>query len=305
MSLMKEKYNSTETKAFIVGSIANFIMACSGWYVYHLTNAEALHLDGNFSFISFLICLCAVFVNRIKDKRSHTFPAGLFVLESLYSIFRAIMIIIVIAMALVTNGKKVLDYYNGLEIEPLMAGPISYYAIAMALICFGTSFYYKKLNKSIDNLSSLLKTEAMSLNLDGIISIAAGIVFFALGFVDQSGKFGFIAYIGDSILVLILCLLFSKQPFNILKEAFTEMATGRIANQKDHDYVVGEVKKIIDNKILLDEIFVSKTGSNLMVFMFLHSSNEVIEIEHLTKIREKIRGTLAKEFPYIDVEFIA
>ena len=105
--------NRIEQVAIIIGAVVGMIMAAAGWIAYYLSGAEALLLDGNFSFIGALATLFALVISLIKAKATKTYPFGQFVYEPTYSLLIGLLTVGVIIAAVAGNVTKIIDYFQG------------------------------------------------------------------------------------------------------------------------------------------------------------------------------------------------
>ncbi|OAN18539.1 hypothetical protein A3K86_06530 [Photobacterium jeanii] len=303
---MQAQILKIERQSLLVGTSANLIMALSGWATFYLSGSEAMLLDGNFSFIMFLSSIAALKISAIKAQRSTTFPFGLFVSEALYSLVKGLLIGGVLLTAITGNLGKIFKYFEGAELQVLKTGPILVYSIAMVAICFGLSFFYKYQYKRTAESSSMLKTDQKASLVDGFMSAGAGFALILIGYVDPNGSFNFLLYIGDAIMVLILATFLAKQPIGIIKEAFIELAGGRLQNMTEYDSIEATINQALAKKeTQAKNIFISKTGSSYLVVLTL-ATEEINQqgIEVFSQIKQGLTQELTKSYPHIDVEFV-
>ncbi|MGF1753436.1 cation transporter [Vibrio makurazakiensis] len=301
---MREQIAHIERRALIIGIIANLVMAISGWAAFNLSGSEALLLDGNMSFILFITTLVALKITKIKSKKSDTFPFGLYVAEALYSLMKGLLLLGVVVSAISSNGSKVLSYWQGAAIEPIKTGIIIYYAIAMVIICWGLSLFYYSQNKRINNNSSMLKVDQKSSFIDGILSASTGAILVVIGFIEPTSQFSPLLYIGDSILVITLALMMITQPINIMKEAFVELAGGKLQDNESYQDIKSRVEsQLFASKHHITTLHISKTGSSYLVVIGLDLATLKPESQN-TLINEKkqLQEKLECSYPFIDVE---
>jgi predicted Co/Zn/Cd cation transporter (cation efflux family) len=303
---MIHKLQSIERQSLTVGVVANLVMALSGWATFYLSGSEALLLDGNFSFIMFLSSIAALKVAEIKTRRSHTFPFGLFITEALYSLVKGLLIGGVLLAAIIGNVSKIVQYINGAELPPLKTGPILIYSIAMVIICFGLSLFYHYQNKQVGNKSSMLSIDKSASLVDGFMSAGTGAALVIIGYVNADSGWGFLLYIGDAIMVLILACLMIKQPISIIRNAFIEMAGGQLQNQQDYQHIESVISDSLTEQALKQEaLFISKTGSSyLVVISFSAEQLTSIDSDALQTAKNGINQLLSQTYPHIDVEFV-
>lgn len=301
---MKEHIAQTEKRAMKLGIAANLIMAFSGWAAYNLSGSEALLLDGNMSFILFITAIVAYKITKIKSVRNETYPFGLYVTEALYSLMKGLLLLGVVISAIAANGSKIISFLNGAELATIKTGVIVYYAIAMVAICWGLSGYYYVHNKRIANSSSMLKVDQKSSFIDGVLSASTGAILVVIGYVEPGSKLDFLLYIGDAILVLVLALLMLGQPLGIIREAFIELAGGKLQNAEQHQEISDLVAHHFSNQ-QVPKLNISKTGSSYLVVIGvplkqLQQQQEAVWREQ----KETLTQALSRKYPFIDVEVV-
>ncbi|MDO6497487.1 cation transporter [Photobacterium sanguinicancri] len=303
---MKDKIIQIERQSLTVGLCANLFMAFSGWATFYLSGSEALLLDGNFSFILFLSSIAALKISAIKANRSNTFPFGLYVSEALYSLLKGLLIGGVLLTALTGNASKIAKYIQGEELSMLKTGPILIYSIAMVVICFSLSLFYHQQNKRTGNSSSMLETDKASSLVDGFMSAGTGAALVLIGYINPASSFDFLLYIGDAIMVLFLAIIMAKQPINIVREAFIELAGGRLQNIDAYEDIESIItQQLTQQETMARNVFISKTGSSYLVV--LSFTTEEIDRKGITifaHIKQSLTTQLTEKYPHIDVELV-
>ena len=201
-----------ENKTLWVTVIANIIFALAGWITYKFTGSQAMLLDGNFSFALGFATLIAIYISKNKHKKTITFPYGQYVYEAAFVLSKGLLILGIIVMAFSQNLLKIVNYIQGEKITPIVMTPIYYYVGFVLILTFILLFYFNRQNQKVDYKSSLLLVEAESAKVDGILTSVTGGVFFLISFVQMDSKFNFMIYIGDSIIVIFMCLIMLQSP---------------------------------------------------------------------------------------------
>ena len=303
---MKEKIITIESQSIRVGIAANLVMALSGWGVYYLSGSQALLLDGNMSFILFLSSIVALKIATIKVVRSETFPFGLFVTEALYSLVKGLLLLGVIISAFTSNGGKILQYLSGEPIAMIKTGPILYYAVAMVAICWGLSAFYYIQNKKLQGNSSMLAVDQKASLIDGVLSASTGAVLVMIGYVEQGSAWDFLLYIGDALLVVVLAISMLGQPVRIIKEAFVELAGGKLQNDQQHQEIAQKVSLALGEKGLeAKTLNISKTGSSYLVIVGLSlASLNNEQSSQVMGVKCSLQDALADDLTFVDVEMV-
>ena len=207
-------------------------LALLGFAVYAITRVSATQLDGVISLINaaaaFIAARLAFAASRPADAES---PYGRLALENLYALFRSLMILGVVIVAVVTNTIKVIDYLVTRKGNEPEFGLAAVYTGVVALICLGLKWNHERNNRSVNGASSLLRVEATAAKMEAFISagICASLVLVAVipdGTFATSERFN-IKDIADSIIVLILCALLVGEPINQIRLEF-----GRLSGQR-------------------------------------------------------------------------
>lgn len=287
-----------EKRALIAGAVINFLMAMAGWAAYYFSSSQAILLDGNFSFIAFLVTLVAIKISSIKSNRTQTFPLGQFAYEALFSFAKGILLIGVLLMAFSANFSKIIQYLNGESLVPLNGEVILYYTPAMVLLCFSLAYFCHFQNSKVNFSSTILKAEFTSSRIDGVMSLATGLALISISFVDIDGAAGFLHYIGDSLLVILLVLLLGKGPFVLVRDSFIELAGGQLQNQQDRAKILAILQAKFGQQGLLKDSFISKTGSSYLVVAYIDSQSlEAMTISDLMVHKQAIMAELAAMYP--------
>lgn len=304
----KKAQDRIEIRALTVGAVGNLIMAAIAWYTYWLSNSEAILLDGNYSFIIFVGMGVALAVSRIKSRRTETFPLGHFFYEALYSFVKGLMILGLIIMAAITSIVRIVSYVSGdvEKIPMLNPDPILYYAIAMTVICLLLSAFYGLSNRSIGGQSTLLKTDAKASFVDGVMSagIAVGVLF--LRNAPSGGEAGFVPYLADSIITLVLCAALIHKPLEIIRESIIELALGVLQDGERYDECSRVIHDACEPELTVDRLYMTKTGSRYLAVVLLHPAEDrlSIRLDVLEERKRAIRKRLHPRYPHLMLELI-
>lgn len=295
-----------ENRALLIGAAANLFMAVVAWITFYHSNSEAILLDGNYSLIMCIGVLVAIKIVAIRANKTKTFPLGKFFYESLYGFIKGLMILGVLIMSVATAVIRIVMYFTGASenIPILIPEPVLYYALVCAVICYCVSFFYFQQNRSMDNTSSLLKTEQKATFVDGTLSlgIGLGVFFLSQGGVGVDG--GFIPYLADSFFVLILATMLIKEPLIIIRESVIELAGGTLQNKKKREEFETVINSNIPEKIKIEGIFISKNGSQYVVLIYISSDEDFYSKKDIIETKVKIKGLLSKNHPHLSLDMI-
>lgn len=301
---MNKEVDKIEIDSLRVGTIVNLVMAVAGWLAYYFSNSEALLLDGNFSFITTITTLTAMFIVRKKHQRTDLFPYGRYFYESFFVLFKGLLILGLTVAALFQNVIKIFDYYAGQPINALEPGIIMYYSLVMTFLCLGLAFYYKKQNQKVENGSSLLSVESKSTKIDGYLSLIVGLALILTTVVPEGSKFSFLLYIGDAIIVILLSLFLLNIPLGIVKEGFIELGGGTLQDRKSKEWIEKQIQDLLPEKYAATSSYVSKMGSSYLVIIYLQSQDAIIELSKIQAYKSKLKEVLEKDFGNLELEVV-
>ena len=298
-------HNTIEQQALKFGTAMNLTMAAAGWLAFYLSGSQALLLDANFSFLMFLSLAVAIRISAVKAEKTELFPYGQFVYEALYSLLKGVMISGVLLVSFIQNSAAILHFLAGGEVATLNTQVILVYCAAMVLLCFGSAIYYRRQNNKTAGSSSILRAEYSAALVDGFMSAGIGTVLVSIQFIDQQGRFAFLHYIGDSLLVLLLCVLLGKGPLLLIRDSFIEIAGGTLQNRKNRELIEAILDKYLAQVGGGEKNFISKTGSSYLVVAYL-DLEEVSAVGSATikALKRQILAELENNFPNVMFEIV-
>jgi len=290
-----------ELKSLIVSSVVNFIMAVAGIFVFCITNLQALFLDGVFSLIAFISTIMAIVFSITSKKKNKSYPTGMFFLEPLYGIIKAILMFVLLATSLYESGATAFTYFNSGVGATIYFDPILPYTIIMVIMCFSLSYYNKKQNEKINKASIMLTAESKSNFVDGVISGGVGILILLLSFININGKLGFLHYTGDFFTTLILVAVSIKEPIKLFATSLRELSGATVKDKEIKSKIRRIVAKEIREEELDNKFEVYKIGMHIKVVILL---NDNIEKETLQRLKSDTIKEIKESFDSVSVEFV-
>jgi predicted Co/Zn/Cd cation transporter (cation efflux family) len=294
-----------ENKALRLGIFISFIMALAGWITYYFTDSEAMLLDGNFSMISVVASIIALIISKRKHEKTKTFPFGSYVFESLFVFVKGLLILGVIIVAGVQNSIKIIDFINGVNIEPVKIDFILYYVALITILCFSLFLYFRSMNKRVDFKSPILKIETQSSLVDGFLTLGIGIVFIVILLIPENSPLAFMNSIGDAIIVLVICLLFITMPLKILRDSFIEIGGGVLQDNSSKQLIEKAIEESLSPSFIKQSSYISKLGSSYFIAVFITSKSDVIHLDNIETFRKDVLNLLIPKFQNVKIEVIA
>ena len=114
-------------------------------------------------------------------------------------------------------------------------------------------------------------------------------------------KLDIFLYIGDSIIVVVLCVFMITSPLSIIKNAFIELGGGTIQNKEEKQQIEATIKAVVSNEYTF-ESFISKIGSGYLIVVYINPNAETIHVDSFKLIRQRIKDELKDRYPAIYVE---
>lgn len=237
-TLDKDAAALIEIRSLKVHRNAMLLFAVLGFVAYGFSGVAATQLDGVISLINFGAAIIAgrlvLVANEPPTPRD---PYGRLALENLYVLFRSLMLLAVLGVAVITNGTKVVTYLVEREAEEPHFGIAAAYTGFVAVGSLLLSWNHRRNNARIQHSSKLLKVERHAALMEGAIS--AGICFSLLlitvlpnGTAITSESFN-IKAIADSLIVLILCALLFREPLHEARAEFSRLSGRRTDGDLD------------------------------------------------------------------------
>lgn len=301
---MATNTEQVESSALKVGVFINVLMAVAGWVTYSITGSEALLLDGNFSFISALTIIGAIIIIQKKHKRTSTFPYGRYFFESLFTVSKGILILGLTIAALFQNIIKIIEFLEGKSLERLQTGPILIYMTLMLFLCFGTALFYELKNKKINYQSSILRVEGKASKIDGYMTIAVGVALILSTIVPESSRFSFLLYIGDAIIVILMCLFLLRIPMEVIREGFIELGGGTVQDKDAIKQIEHVIYSLLPDPLEIIKYHLSKTGSSHLLLIYAKSRTSEINVAAVDKYRNEIQEQVEANFPNSEIEIV-
>lgn len=277
-----------EQKALKIGNILNLLMAISGVVVFMFSNSKAVLIDGLFSFIQFISTIVAVKISKDLSMSSlKKYPLGQYSKETLYVLFRSLLIIILLVTSIFSGFNTITTFFNDPSLIPeIHLGFIIINGIIMTILCFGLSILYKIYNKKIGNCSDVLKAESMGANLDGIISAGTAIAFILFKTIPFLKP---LLPISDAILLLLLSGFFAIQPIQLLINQINILSYKRL-DHKSEKYLLSSLKSKLPY-LMIHDIFISKLGKFTEVYITL-SLDGKFSVDELDELRVEIKNII-------------
>ena len=268
-----------ERKALIVGIVINVLQVLAGMAVFFMTGLKAMFLDFSFTAISVLSGMVAVYLSSRTVRTTERFPNGMFALEPIYAICKAIFTMSLLVYSLIDVCRVAYDYFVFGSGERIETGPVVIYEILTVIVCFSLYTYYRRSNRSIGDSSTMLTAECKSTLVDGSMSFGIGVVAIFLMLLPAGGPLDFLHYTGD-------------------------LVGGVHDDDETNAYVEAEAQRHLPANTDYEQTLIFKTGMNYTVDVYLSGIGETIDVADLIECKRSLEKELSKRLHIVDVDFV-
>lgn len=286
----------TESRSLLVAMWGSLFMAAAGLLAGVLSNSDAIMMDGLFSLVGFGAALLGRRITmRIDAGPDNARPFGYAADEAIFSTFRSLSLLGLVLFAVASAVKNIYNYLAGVTPEPLHFTPmIVYFAVIGATCLLLWGFHYFTWRRT-GKRSAILKLEAKAAMFDGLITAAAGAGLGAI-YLYRDGPLAAIAPVGDSVIVLLLCLAAVGTYVREFRGGIGELA-GATASPAH----VAAARKSLRDTIreeggVLRDLSVTKLGRTFLVTVYYDPQRPISaeEIDSLTlRMIRDARATLS------------
>lgn len=280
-----EPMAARERHALMLSKWGNLLMGAAGVLAAWLSNSTAVLVDGLFSLIGFLAAVIGARVSEtIHLAPDHRRPIGYAADESIYVTFRALTLLGLVVFAICNALLNIARYASGGDIPVLRFEPLVVYFVAVGAICFGLAVIHHSTWRKTGRSSDVLRLEAKAATFDGAITLAAGAGLSIFSFL-KGGPIGWVAPIGDSLIVLLLCFLVIGRYYGDFMQGIGELA-GVSAAPEHIASARRAVRRVIDEAGgRLVDLSVLKLGRRYLVQVYYDPNTPILaaSVDDLTR----------------------
>lgn len=282
---------------------ANLLMGAAGITAAQISNSDALMVDGLYSGVNFFSAIIAgrvaASLMRPADKRM---PFGYDANESLYILFRSLVLLGILMFAGFNSAGKIITYVGGGEVSELHFGPIAIYMVFMVVICMSLAAWHNYNWRKTGRRSEILQAEQTASVVDSVISAGAGGALLSVTLLRGTPA-EVIIPVADAIVVVVLALIMIRQPIGMLRGAVKEVAGGSVDGE-----ISSEIRKRIERKIAdvpceLLAVAVTKLGRTHFVISYVRPDDSVTA-EDLDIFRNEVHACYEDLFGRVKSEVI-
>ena len=296
------QHKQIERKALGVGIVINILMVIAGAIVFFMTGLKAMFLDTTFTVISVVSGLVATYLSSRTVRTTERFPNGMFALEPIYAICKAIFTLSLLVFSFLDVAQVAWDYFVLGVGERATFGPVVIYQILTVATCFGLLMYYRRQNARIGDSSMMLRAEAQSTLVDGMISFGIGLAAVVLVLLPAGGPLDFLHYTGDFFITTVIVILAVKEPVEVLRDAFVELVGGVHDDDETNTFVEQAAQRHLPANTEYEKTMIFKTGMNYTVDVYLAGTGESIDVADLVECKRSLERELKHRLHIVDVD---
>lgn len=277
-----------ERASLSVGVIGNVLGAVAGIAVFQMSRSEALLLDGLYSAVMCGTGLVAMRVsaNAVRPP-TRAYPYGYAGQETLYVLFRSLVLIGVIGVAVVQAALAILSYARGAPAEPLVLAPVAWYVVWMSALCLGLAWRHRRDWILTRRRSEVLRSEYQAALVDLKLTLAAGLALLSAPLLETTAL-GAVVPISDPLLVLVLSAAVIRDPLRTFLAAISEAAGAACEPE-----LVARVRCAIEEllsalSVRLLDLTVMKTGRTYLVVVYV-SPGQPLDAAGFDHLRERLQ----------------
>ncbi|MBT3140375.1 cation transporter [Ruegeria litorea] len=289
-----------EGRSLVIGMWGNLFMGGAGVMAAILSNSNAILVDGLFSLIGFTAALLGRNVSRNVDAGPDRLrPIGYAADEAIFTTFRALSLLGLLLFAMCSAVMNIYNYATGHPPEPLIFEPLIVYFIVIGLTCFLLWWVHHRSWSKTGRNSDVLRLEAKAAAFDGVITAAAGLGILGI-LLLQDTALGVITPVGDSIIVLLLCLTAVTQYYKDFMSGLGELA-GVTAGPEHIAKVRRAIRKILskDGGRLVD-LSILKLGRSFHVSIY-YDPMRALDAQEFDKLTLDLEHELVTVMPLVEV----
>lgn len=276
--------------------VAGFIVAGLEFCFSYLTKSQALFVDGIFSVAEVIIALIfIILLPLIYKPATEERPYGYTQLENVFLIIKSSALII-ITMSLIKDNIIIM-INGGNETNSMLIGIFEVVVSIMCIVVINILSKGKKEGMTVPVLDAEILT--WKIYLYSCLGIGAA---FFMQIIISATSFEWVCKYIDPLVAVIMALIMLPELFKMLFKSSKNIVLLTPNNETSN-----WIKKVTENQINNDSLTVTyyecvQTGRQIWVNIYIKKENEIVNVEKLKVIREKLLTEIQKKFQNISLE---
>ncbi|MFO7781679.1 MAG: hypothetical protein R6W94_08625 [Spirochaetia bacterium] len=125
-------------------------------------------------------------------------------------------------------------------------------------------------------------------------------------FTDPSGGAGFVPFLADSIITLVLAAMLISKPVEIIRESIIELAIGKLQDEDQYNECDLVVREECAPEFAVDRLYMSKTGSRYLAVALVRPADgsSQVSLDALQERKQGILDRLRPDLPHLMLELV-
>ncbi len=150
----------------------------------------------------------------------------------------------------------------------------------------------------------MLRAEAQSTLVDGMISSGIGLAAVVLVLLPAGGPLDFLHYTGDFFITTVIVILAVKEPVEVLRDAFVELVGGVHDDDETNTFVEQAAQRHLPANTEYEKTMIFKTGMNYTVDVYLVGTGESIDVADLVESKRCAGAGTETRLHIVDVDLV-
>ena len=262
-----------------------------------ITNSHAIFMDCIYDVFDLLmigpfLLLIPLLYKSETEKR----PYGFSQVESLFIMLKS-GILIIVTLYLIYNSI-IMIFNGGNDVD---ASTVAIFEICVSITCVIMYFLLRKLSKK--KTSPSIEAELYIWKLDSFSTFGVGLAFIIKLLLDNT-SYSFIGPYIDPVIAIILALFLLKEPIGLCVESIRNLILFAPDEETRSDVRIAIEGILERNDCFINFLDIIKTGRKLWIEVYFVTKNDLISVNKLRDIHDKIYNKLVKSYDSVYLELI-
>lgn len=273
------------------GGLIAVIELVMAWY----SSSQAVLMDGIFDSSEVLVSAAfLIMLPFIYKKETEKMPYGYAQLESIFILIKGSMLTVITINLIYENIQIILQ--GGNQVDSMLIG---IFELAVCIFSIFVLGLISRINHEVN--SQVVKAEIISWKIDAACCFGVSAAFLVQIFLKNTVFFWMGKYI-DQIVAIIIAVIMLPQPMKMVWESLKSIIL--IAPGEE---IVTMIKKIVNDELLETPYQVTfydivQTGRKIWVNIYIKSEDDIVYINQIKMLREKMKKRLQIQIADISVE---
>ena len=287
----------TEKKILNISFFGSLVFLIAELIILFITNSNAIFLDCIYDIFDLLmigpfLLLIPLLYKSETEKR----PYGFSQVESLFIMLKSGVLVVVTIYLIYSSVKLIVNGGNDVD-----ASMIAIFEICVSITCVIMYMVLSKLRKKKSSPS--VEAELYIWKLDAFSTFGVGLAFIIKLIMDRTSY----AYLGpyvDPFIAIVLALFLLKEPIGLFVEAIRNLILFAPDEETRSDIRIAIEGVLEKNDCYINFLDIIKTGRKLWIEVYFVTKNDLISVNKLRDIHDKIYNKIKYNYDSLYIELI-